>query len=470
MPTAPPPLILLNTVGLTDRLLPYAPRLAKLAQSGWKARLHEPFPAVTSTAQATLLTGASPQEHGVVANGWLFRETMEVRFWQQSNRLLQREPLYATARRRAQAAGLPFSAAKLFWWFNQGASVDTSVTPKPWYGADGDKRFGVASAPDDLAAALESKLGRFPFPAFWGPSSGLPATRWIAAAAAEVVWERRPSLTLVYLPHLDYDLQRFGPAEPWLKRCAAELDSCLEPLEEAAAAVGGRIWIVNEYGHVPVSQPVFLNRILREAGLLQVRDGPFGETLDTFQSAAFAVCDHQLAHVYVQPEDSDLLDRVERLLSETKGVAKVYRGSGRATIGLDHPRAGELVLLAERDAWFAYPYWLEDRRAPDFARCVDIHRKPGFDPCELFFDPKLWWPKGRAVRRLIQKKLGFRTLFDVVPLDASLVHGSHGLPAADPRDRPLLLGTGSKPDLDDEGSMPMAAVRDLVLAALGLGE
>src|SRR5262245_49733320 len=188
----PQPLILVNTVGLTDRLLPHAPRLQKLAERGWKARLREVTPAVTSTAQATLLTGAGPNGHGIVANGWLFRDTMEVRFWQQSNRLLEREPLYATARRRADARGQPFTAAKLFWWFNQGAAVDVSVTPKPWYGADGDKRFGIATAPGEMAVALERKLGAFPFPSFWGPNSGLPATRWIAEAAAEVIRTQQP--------------------------------------------------------------------------------------------------------------------------------------------------------------------------------------------------------------------------------------------------------------------------------------
>src|SRR5687768_8674457 len=202
------PLVILNTVGLTSRLLPFAPRLHALVKAQWSRPLEEVLPAVTCTAQASMLTGKLPQEHGIVGNGWLFRDTMEVRFWQQSNRLVQAEPLYVTARRRAAARGKPVACAKLFWWFNQGADVDVSVTPKPYYGADGDKAFGISGTPEGLPERLESFHGKFPFFTFWGPSAGLPCTRWIALASATVVREYRPALTLVYLPHLDYDPQR----------------------------------------------------------------------------------------------------------------------------------------------------------------------------------------------------------------------------------------------------------------------
>jgi hypothetical protein len=205
---------------------------------------------------------------------------------------------------------------------------------------------------------------------------------------------------------------------------------------------------------------VLPNRALRQAGLLSVRHGPFGEAPDLFNCRAFAVCDHQLAHVYVA-DPADLL-RARDVLAALPGVARVVEGDERRDLGLLHERAGELVLLAAPDAWFAYPFWLDDRLAPDYARTVDIHRKPGYDPCELFFDPRLWFPKVRAARRLLQKKLGFRTLFDVVPLDASLVRGSHGLAASDPLDRPVLLGDGPPPPAD----LALTDVRDLLLAAL----
>jgi predicted AlkP superfamily pyrophosphatase or phosphodiesterase len=467
------PLLLLNAVGLTPRLLPFAPRLQALASTGWMRPLHEVLPAVTCTAQATLLTGQTPERHGIVANGWLWRDTGEVRFWQQSNRLIQATPLYVTARQRAREAGRSFRCAKLFWWFNQGAAVDVSVTPKPYYGADGNKAFGITGTPAGLTEHLEQVLGAFPFPSFWGPMAGLPCTEWISRCAAEVLRRERPDLTLVYLPHLDYDPQRFGPTPlpPReageagggcdMRRLTGELDEACAPLLDAARAAGARVWVVSEYGHVSVRHAVLPNRALRQAGLLTVRPGPFGETLDTFTSRAFAVCDHQLAHVYVAG-DADR-SRVRETLAGLKGVARVLDGEERGAIGLRHERSGELIALADADAWFAYPFWLDDREAPDYARTVDIHRKPGFDPCELFFDPRLLWPKGRAMRRLLQKKLGFRTLFDVVPLDPNLVRGSHGLAAVDPLDRPLLIGEGAAPT---DPAPRMTDVHDLLVRRL----
>jgi predicted AlkP superfamily pyrophosphatase or phosphodiesterase len=458
-----PPLVLINAVGLTPRLLPHAGRLQALAAAGWVRPLHDVVPAVTCTAQATLLTGKTPQEHGVVANGWLWRDSGEVRFWQQSNRLMLARPLYATALRRCRDRGRAFRCAKLFWWFNQGATVALSVTPKPHYGADGNKVFGIWGTPPELPPHLEKRLGAFPFSSFWGPMAGRPATTWIARCAALVLREDKPDLTLVYLPHLDYDPQRFGPSGCDMARLVGELDEDCAPLLDAARAAGARVWVVSEYGHTDVRLPVLPNRALRQAGLLDVRPGPFGEQLDTFASRAFAVCDHQLAHVYVA--DATDVPRVREVLANLPGVGRVLAGEERADVQLCHPRAGEVIALAQADAWFAYPFWLDDRLAPDYARTVDIHRKPGFDPCELFFDPQLTWAKGRALRRLVMKKLGFRTLFDVIPLDPGLVRGSHGLVAADSADGPLLIGDGPPPG----GTvLPMTEVHDLVLAALDL--
>jgi predicted AlkP superfamily pyrophosphatase or phosphodiesterase len=456
------PIVLINAVGLTPRLLEHAPRLKALAATGWVADMPEVLPAVTCTAQATLLTGEPPNKHGVVANGWLFHTTNEVRFWQQCNRLIEAEPLYETARARAKARNKEFKSAKLFWWFNQGAAVDISVTPKPHYAVDGNKAFGIAGTPPGLTEGLEGTLGRFPFPAFWGPMAGAQSTQWIAEAAAHVVRSEKPTLALVYLPHLDYDPQRFGPKGCDMSRCVRELDDACAPLLDAAQSIGARVWVVSEYGHCDVTRPVYLNRELRAASLLEVRPGPFGEQLDPYGSRAFAVVDHQLAHVYVR--DATDVARVQALLASIPGVAKLYAGADRAAIRLDHRRSGEIVLLAEPDAWFAYPFWLDDRQAPDYARAVAIHHKPGFDPCELFFDPELWFPKLHSARRLIQKKLGFRMTLDVVPLDATIVRGSHGLAASDPRDRPVLIGHGPNPG----ASVPMTHVKELLLTGLGL--
>src|SRR5262249_479640 len=312
------------------------------------------------------------------------------------------EPLYVTAKKRNPA----FRCAKLFWWFNQGADVAISVTPKPHYGIDGNKVFGIHGTPEGLTEHLERDLGPFPFATFWGPMAGLPCTEWIAKCAAKILRDHHPDLTLVYLPHLDYDPQRYGPEGSDLPRLVPELDNACRIIIDAAQAMGANVWIISEYGHVQVNRPVYLNRVLRDAGLLQVRRGPFGEQLDTFTSRAFAVCDHQLAHVYVT--DADDLEKVRAILSAAPGVANVLAGDERAQIGLLHRRSGEMILLSEPDHWFAYPFWLDDDQAPDYARTVAIHNKPGYDPCELFFDPQRTFVKGRAAFRLLQKKLGFR--------------------------------------------------------------
>ena len=431
------PLLWLNVVGLTPRLLAHAPNLRALAEKGSCGPLGGVIPAVTCTAQATALTGLAPSGHGIVGNGWFHRDTGEVRFWLQSNALVQGETIYAAARRRAAQEEASFTCAKLFWWFNQGAPVDWSVTPKPWYGADGSKVFGIHGDPDGFPSELESELGSFPFHTFWGPMAGLPCSDWIARAAARVLETKRPTLSLVYLPHLDYDLQRHGPDMPGVEKRVAEVDQAAGLILQAARTNDTEVLVFSEYGLLPVTQAVLPNRVLRDAGLLRVRDGPFGESIDTFHSKAFAVCDHQIAHVYVRHESD--LERVAALLEAVEGVGRVLDKRAKMAIGLEHPRCGDLVLQARPDAWFAYPYWLDERRAPDFARTVDIHRKPGYDPLELFLDPKLTLPKLRLARRLLQKKLGMRYLMDVVPLDTSLVKGSHGLLPIDPDEGPVFV-------------------------------
>ncbi len=407
---------IINVVGLTPELVQYAPRLSQLGVAqAWTS----PLPAVTCTSQATMLTGLAPRDHGIVGNGWYFRETGEIRFWQQSNRLIQGEKLYEG-----------YSTAKMFWWFNQGAPVQWFATPKPHYGCDGSKAFGIL---DQTDCRLTQQLGDFPFFSFWGPKAGLPCSQWIAKASALVMQQQRPQLTMVYLPHLDYDFQREPMHDPARVR---EVDQCAGLIIDAATAIGARTIAVSEYGLVPVSQPVLINQILRNAGMLVVRDGPFGEMLMPMDSRAFAVVDHQLAHVVVNdPAD---IGSVRRLLEQVDGIDQVV---APGDLQLDHPRSGELIALAAPDAWFAYYYWLDAALAPDFARTVDIHRKPGYDPCELFMTSPV-----RAAARLLQKKLGFRYRMDVIPLDPHLVRGSHGL-RPEPSKGPVIIGEAPPDDM-----------------------
>ena len=367
-----------------------------------------------------MLTGLPPREHGIVGNGWYFRDTAEIRFWQQSNSLIQHNGLVYDG----------FETAKLFWWFNQHAPVRWSVTPKPYYGCDGSKVFDVL---DKTECNLTEQLGPFPFFSFWGPNAGLLASEWIAKATALVLKKNAPKLTLTYLPHLDYDFQRL--AAPDHER-VAEVDRCAAIVIDAAQSIGAIPVVVSEYGLVPVHKSVSINRALRQAGWLAVRNGPFGEILLPGDSKAFAVVDHQVAHLYVR--DPSMLEEVRRLVQSLDGVASVVHPS---QLELDHPRSGEWIVLADEDAWFNYYYWLDDALAPDFARTVDIHRKPGYDPVELFMTSKI-----RAMARLAQKKLGFRYKMDVIPLDASLVRGSHGL-RPDAQKGPLIIGPGAPADM-----------------------
>ena len=406
---------IINVVGLTPKLLQHAPRIAALgAPIAWRS----PLPAVTSTSQATMLTGLTPRDHGIVANGWYFRDTQEIRFWQQANSLIQGDKFYDG-----------IDTAKMFWWFNQSSGVNYSVTPKPHYGCDGSKVFYIL---DFTSCDLTNRIGPFPFFSFWGPNAGLPSSRWIAKATALVMRENQPQLTMAYLPHLDYDFQRLTQHDP---ARVTEVDECAATVIDAADSIGAKVIVVSEYGLVPVSRPVHLNRILRQAGLLKIRSGPFGETLIPGESDAFAVADHQLAHIYIR--DKNRIPNVRKLLESTPGVGSVVAPQ---EIELDHPRSGELIALAEPEAWFTYYYWLDDEMAPDFARTVDIHRKPGYDPCELFITSKL-----RAMRKVAQKKLGFRYSMDVIPLDATLVKGSHGL-HVDAESGPLVIGPSDPPD------------------------
>ena len=457
--------LLVDVVGLTPgQIGAETPHLAALAERGACAPMTAVLPAVTCSAQATMLTGTLPSEHGAVGNGWLARDTWEIALWRQSNHLVQGEKVYEIARQRDAS----FTCAKLFWWWNMGANVDWSITPRPYYPADGRKIPAIYAWPTAFGERLESELGKFPFFDFWGPKAGLPSSRWIADATIRTLEREQPTLTLAYLPHLDYDHQRFGPGAPSSHRALSEIDQIVGDLVRAADANATETIVVSEYGITPVSRPVHINRALREAGLLVARSTPTGEVLDPFGSEAFAVADHQVAHVYCRPAARE---RAREVLSSVPGVEAVLDGAEKQRVGLDHANAGDLVVVAEPDAWFTYYYWTDEAAAPDFARTVDIHRKPGYDPCEMFLDPAIGMPKAKVARYLLKKKLGFRGLLDVIPLDASLIRGSHGRLPDDPKDGPVFLSTlpfergcGASPG--PAGTVEMTSVASRVLAAL----
>ena len=437
MPDAPTRLMtrtaVLNVVGLSPNLIGlHTPNLQKFAARGKQVPVAELLPAVTCSVQATYLTGRWPSEHGVVANGWYFRDECEVKFWRQSNRLVQAPKLWEEARELDPG----FTCANLFWWYNMYSSVDYAVTPRPMYPADGLKLPDIYTQPLDLRATLNAELGEFPLFKFWGPNASIDSSEWIAQSARWTETQFSPTLSLVYLPHLDYGLQKYGPDAPEIQAELRAIDTVVGDLIALYDRRGVQVVILSEYGIERAWRPVHINRTLREAGLIAVREERGLELLDAGVSTAFAVSDHQLAHVYVN--DLSKLAEVKAVLEALPGVAEVLDEDGKKRHHLDHERSGELVAIAEPGAWFTYYYWLDDAKAPDYARTVDIHRKPGYDPAELFMDPHSH-SKAKAIRALAKKKLGFRYLMDVIGLDASLVCGSHGRVTGDAARGPLLM-------------------------------
>lgn len=452
--------VVINVAGLTPQLLGQStPHLNALIQRGKMATVQAVTPAVACTAQATYLTGAYPDQHGIVGNGWYFREECEIKFWRQSDKLVQAPKIWETAR----ALSPKFTCANIFWWHNMYSLVDCFVAPRPIYTADGRKIPDIYTRPPELREDLRIQLGgRFPLFEFWGPNTSIRSSRWIADAAKWANQKYDPVLTLVYLPHLDYNLQRLGPKDPAIHKDLQEIDHLCGYLIDHFESCQAQIIVLSEYSTNQVSKAIPVNRILREHGLVAIREELGLELLDAGASAAFAVVDHQVAHIYLN--DLSKVRQVREILEKTDGIEQVLDEAGKIKYHLNHPRAGDLVLISQPDAWFSYYYWLDDQRAPDFARTVDILRKPGYDPAELFVDPTLKHLQWKVGLNLLKGKLGFRYLMDVIPLDASLVKGSHGRMANSPDEGPLFI-TQQAPLLD-KTSIDATEVHDLILKHL----
>ncbi len=450
--------VVIDIVALSSRVIgEYTPFLKAWVDKHAKAVIEPVVPAVTCSAQSTYLTGKWPKDHGIVGNGWYFRDLSEVKLWKQSNRLVQSPKIWE----ELKAKDPSFTCANMFWWYNMYSSMDFTVTPRPLYPADGRKLPDIHSQPMGLRDRLQKELGQFPLFSFWGPNANIASSKWIADASMLVDQWHDPTLTFIYLPHLDYCLQKFGIDFENIGKELVEIDDLCRVLVDYYEKKGAKVLLLSEYGITDVSRPVHINRILREAGYIQVKDELGRETLDEGTCRAFAVADHQVAHVYVQ--DSEALPTIKQLLENTPGIAKVLDSGGKKAMHLNHERAGELVVLADPDSWFTYYFWLDDSKAPDYARTVDIHRKPGYDPVEMYAYPSIKWLKAKIGIKLVKKKLGFRYLMDVIPLDANLVKGSHGIIPVEEMDWPVIVGeekliSESKYSPDSVYSLIMAQV------------
>jgi len=445
--------VVLNVVGLTRSLIgEHTPNLRSLLTGS--ADIKTVTPAVTCTVQSTYLTGKLPSEHGIVGNGWYFRDLAEVMFWRQSNGLVQSEKIWQTAKMRNPS----FTCANSFWWFNMATDVDWAMMPRPVYCADGRKLPDCYSIPPELRYTFNHEFGQFPLFHFWGPGSSIISSEWIGKAAMAIEEKFKPTLHLIYLPHLDYILQKAGPHGKISKDLGA-IDNLCGRLINFFHTRGCRIVVLSEYGITQVNAAIHPNRILRAAGYLALKVDLNREYLDPGQCKAFAVSDHQIAHIYIK--NTKDIPAVKELFKSVHGIEHVLDEDGKKAFGLNHARSGELVLVAESDNWFTYYFWEDDEKAPDFARTVNIHAKPGYDPCELFLDPTIIFPKMKMGWTLMKKILVFRYVMELIPLDAGLVRGSHGRVTDNDAEGPIFMTT--EPKLLNAQSINAGQIFDLLL-------
>ncbi len=436
--------ILLSVPGLRQQDLAAMPQLQTLVAEGDCGELVPSFPAVTCPVQANMTTGAPPAEHGVVANGFYWREQQQVEMWTSANDCIGSPQLWDIMHRHNSE----LTSAVWFPLHSKECGADYVCTPAPIHNPDGSESLWCYTRPEQMYGELLEELGHFPLQHFWGPAANIKSTAWIVDSAIHSARQFRPNLFYIYLPHLDYAGQKFGPDSEDAKRALGDLDVEIGKLVDGFAeayAESRPLWLVaSEYVISPVDQVCFPNRVLREAGLLAVREEADGEHLDFAASRAWALADHQFSHVFVRDNDAMTIQEVTKLFADQPGIAEVLARDNFDRYDLSHANCGEVVLISEPNSWQAYYWWLNDDRAPAYARTVDIHRKPGYDPVEMFWDPEA---KG-------------------IPLDATLVKGSHGAPALTTEQRGVLLSSErgvfvERPTADTD-------VADIVLRQFGI--
>ncbi|MCA9168545.1 MAG: alkaline phosphatase family protein [Planctomycetales bacterium] len=435
--------ILLSIPGLRQQDLARMPRLSSLVAGGDLAALVPSFPAVTWPVQANMLTGQLPAEHGVVANGFFWRDSKRVEMWTAGNDKILAPQIWDLLHRHDPK----LTSAVWFPMLSKQCGADYIAMPAPIHNPDGSESLWCYTRPTELYGELRDALGHFPLQHFWGPLANIKSTAWIVDSAQIAAARYQPRFFFLYLPHLDYAAQKLGPDSESALNACGELDQVIGKLvDDFTAAYGNKhlLWLIaSEYTIVPVDHVTYPNRVLREAGLLQVRADEQGlENLDLEQSRAWALVDHQFSHVFVS--DANDVGIVAELFRRHSGIAEVLVGDERDLYHMDHERSGEVLLVSERNSWQAYYWWLDDALAPAFARTVDIHRKPGYDPVELHFD--------MATRS--------------VPLDATLIRGSHGAPARHPSQRGVLLS--SQKGVFVETALPDTDVCEIVLRQFGI--
>ncbi len=413
------------------------PAFSRLIKNGKQARMKPVFPCLTLPCQASLTTGTYPNRHGIIANGFFDRDRLEVSFWDQYRSLLEARPFWE----RLKEAKPKLKTAVLCWQNTLYGTADIIVTPKPMHTDDGLIQW-CYSKPVGLYEDLARKLGTFDLMHYWGPMASPKSSQWIMNAAISILKTHRPNLMMIYLPLLDYNSQRFGPDDPRLLADLKIIDELIGQFIDELTNLGikdeSTVAVLSEYSLSEVCGAIVPNLLLRRAGFLNIREIGGREYLDIEMSRAFAMVDHQIAHIYVE---NGYEKEVKDLLEGIDGVAQVLDKEQQTTYQVNHRRTGELLAITAPDRWFAYYWWDNPEKAPDFAHSVDIHRKPGYDALELFFDP--------------EKKN--------IPTDTTLIRGSHGSPAAGGERMAVFLISGKGVgELDISANIDMVEVAPML--------
>ncbi|QDT37311.1 alkaline phosphatase family protein [Stratiformator vulcanicus] len=435
--------VLLSIPGLRSEDIAKMPSLKSMAERGGTVPLSPTFPCVTCPVQISLSTGTPPSEHGVIANGFFWRDRGEVEMWTAWDEVIESPRLWD----RLRGHDSSLTSAVWFPMLSKGTSADYVCTPAPIHNPDGSESLWCYTKPEEYYGELRDSIGHFPLMNFWGPLSSIKSSAWIVDSAIHAARKYEPRFFWIYLPHLDYAAQKYGPDSDQAAAALVELDREIAKLSEGLNETlpGDVTWLAaSEYVITPVSDVQFPNRLLRELGLLSIDDQDGAEHLNPARSDAWALVDHQFAHVFVK--NAEDVERIAQSIRDAGIAERVLVGSERAAVGLDHPRAGEIVLVSRSDSWFAYYWWTDDAKAPAFARTVDIHRKPGYDPVEMFID----MPSKQT------------------PLDATLVKGSHGYPADDDSRRGVLIASSAGLIADRSSGVSDTDVAKMVLSEFGI--